>query len=632
MFDAVRNNKRVVQGFLLLITVPFALWGVDWYTRSVRGGDEVARVGGIKIGQPEFQQALREQQDRLRASLGSKFDAAMLDTPEARQAVLDSIVSQRMLAQEANKTHVFVNDAQLRQFIASVPAFQDNGKFSMDRYEAIARNQGLSPVGFEMRLRQDLALQQVAAPVAEGAFVARSVADRWIALQRETREVAEFVVKPEQFAAQVKLAPDAAQKYYEANRKLFEIPEQVRAEYVVLNEDALLDQIAVSDDDIKRWYDAHVDQYKQPEERRASHILIEVPKGATAEQQKAARAKIDDILKRVKENPANFEKLAKEQSQDPGSAAKGGDLGFFSRGMMVKPFEDAAFALKLNQVSDVVRSEFGYHIIKLTGIKPEKGRSLEEVKEEIRLELKRQGAGRKFAEVADQFNNVVYEQSDSLKPAADKFKLKIRQSGWLRKGAPLAAGELNNPRLINALFSDDAIKNKRNTEAIEVAPNTLVAARVLEHQAPQTRPLDAVRAEVEKKLTLEEATKLAQKDGEEKLGRLLKGENVDLAWSAPKNLTRTGMPEMSVEGVRAVFKLGADKLPRYAGAKRTDGGFALYKLIAVKPADIKNDDSRSAALRGQLARLYSEEEFGAFMDALKERYPVLINKAALETK
>jgi|PlaIllAssembly_1097288.scaffolds.fasta_scaffold00534_5 peptidyl-prolyl cis-trans isomerase D len=632
MFDAVRNNKRIVQIFLVLITVPFALWGVDFYTRSMGSAGDVATVGKIKISQQEFQQSLREQQDRMRVAMGRDFNPAMVDTPEARQAVLDSMINQRVLSQEAYRSRVFVSDDQLRQFIASVPAFQDNGKFSTRRYESIVRGQGLSEVGFEMRLRQDLALQQLASPVGDGAFIAKGAADGWVALQRETREVAEFVVKPEQFVAQVKLAPDAVQKFYDDNRKLFETPEQIRADYVVLNPDALMESVTVSDEEIKRWYEGHADQYKQPEERRASHILIQLPKDATEEQRKAARAKIEELLKQVRQSPNDFAKLAKDQSQDPGSAANGGDLGFFSRGMMVKPFEDTAFALKEGQVSDVVTSDFGFHIIKVTGVKAEKARSLDEAKEEIRTELKRQGAARKFAEVAETFNNMVYEQSDSLKPVAEKFGLNIRKSGWLTKGAPLAAGELNSERLINALFSDDALKNKRNTEAIETAPNTLVAARVAEHKPAQTQPLDALRAEVEKKLTLDEAARLAQKDGAEKLARLLKGETVDVAWGAPKSVTRAGAPGLSADGLRAVFRLSADKLPRYAGGKLPDGGFGLYKLLSVKPSEIKDDDARAGALRAQLARLYGEEDFAAYMEALKSRYPVEVNKTALEAK
>lgn len=632
MFDAVRNNKRIVQVFLILITIPFALWGVDWYTRSAGVADSVARVGDIKISPQEFHEALREQQDRLREALGTQFDPSMLDAPEARQALVDSLVNQRLLAHQAYDDRVFVNDQQLRQFIASVPAFQDNGKFSMERYDAVVRGQNLSRTGFEARMRQQLAMQQVAAPLAAGAFIAQTAAERWAALQRETREIAEVVVASDAFVGQVKLAADAVQSYYDANRSRFEIPEQVRAEYLMLSPEALIDSVSVADEEVKRWYDAHQDQYRQSEERRASHILIAVAKDAQGDQVKAARARIDVLLKQVRQTPSDFAKLAKENSQDPGSAANGGDLGFFGRGMMVKPFEDAAFALKENEISDVVRSDFGFHIIKVTGLKAEKVRSLDEATEEIRAELKRQAAARRFAEVAEQFANTVYEQPDSLQPAAEKFKLTLRQSNWLVKGAPAAGGELGNERLIAALFSDDAVKNRRNTEAVETAANTLVAARVLEHKPAQLQPLEAVRSEVEKRLIREEAAKLAQKDGEEKLGRLLKGEAVDLAWGPAKTVTRAGSPGMSPDALRAVFRLQPDKLPAYTGAKPGDGSFVLYKLSAVQMPEAKPGDTRPAALRAQLARLYGEEEFAAYLGALRGRYPVTINRALLEAK
>jgi peptidyl-prolyl cis-trans isomerase D len=632
MFESVRSSKRVVQVILLLIILPFAFWGVESYIGNMGTTDAVAKVGDAKITLPEFQQALREQQDRMRNTLGRDFSPALLDTPEARQALIDSLVNQRLLALDAQQDRLAITDEELRRFIASIPAFQEGGQFSMQRYASVVRAQGLSEAGFEYRLRQDLALRQVSAPVSDGAFVSKAVADRWVALQRESRDLAEALILPEQFAAQVKIAPEAVAAFYEANRKLFEVPEQIRAEYLVLNQDALMEQVTVSDEEVVRWYEGHKDQYRQPEERRASHILIQVPKDATDEQRKAARARIEDLLKQVKQNPADFEKIAKQHSQDPGSAANGGDLGFFGRGMMVKPFEDAAFTLKEGQISEVVESDFGYHIIKVTGAKAEHGQTLDEVREEIRTELKRQAAGRKFAEVADSFNNTVYEQSDSLKPAAEKYKLQIAQTQWFSKANPQAAGQLANERLIGLLFADDALKNKRNTEAVEVAPNTLIAARVLEHKPAELRPLDSVRADIETKLRNDEAARLAQKDGEEKLARLMKGESLDLTWSEPKPVTRASVPGMSPDGVRAAFRLPPDKLPGYAGGKLPKGGFAIYKLVGVKSGQADAKDPKAAGVATQLSRLYGEEDFNEYLAVLRARYPVEINKSLLEAK
>lgn len=631
MFDAVRNNKRVVQVFLVLITLPFAFWGVESYVRNVSGGNDAATVGGSRISPQELGQAVRDQQDRMRAALGRGFNPAMFDTPEMRQMALDSLINQRVLLLRAAQDHLTVNDDQLRDTISSIPALQEGGKFSMSRYEAALRNQGLSQAGFEARLRQDLTLQQLVSSVGESAFVARSAADRWLAVQQEEREVSEFAVKPDSFMTQVNLAPDAVKNYYEANRKLFEMPEQVRAEYVVLSQEALADQISVSDAEVKSWYDSHQDRFKQSEERRASHILIQVGKDASEAEQKAAREKIESMLKQVKQNPNDFAKLAKQYSQDPGSAQNGGDLGYFGRGAMVKPFEDAAFALKENQVSDVVRSDFGFHIIKLTGIKPEKARSLEEARGEIAAELKREAAGRKYAEAAEVFSNLIYEQSDSLKPAAEKFKLTPQTSGWIAKGAPQTAAQLNNDKLLAALFSDDAIKSKHNTEAVETAPNTLVAARVVEHKPAELRLLDAVKADIQKKLTQEEAAKLAQKNGGDKLTRLTKGEKLDLAWSAPHAVTRQGAPRMTPEALQRIFKVPADKLPGYAGSAFPDGTYVLYRISSVKQP-VAGDAARAKALRDQYARLRGEDDLSAYLAALRERFPVKINKAVLEAK
>ena len=242
--------------------------------------------------------------------------------------------------------------------------------------------------------------------------------------------------------------------------------------------DSVAAQIEVSADEVKQFYEQNLKQYAQGEERQASHILIAVDSKSSAEEKQAARAKAEELLKQVKQNPASFADVAKKYSQDPGSAAKGGDLGFFPRGAMVKPFEDAVFQMKVGEIAGPVESQFGYHIIRLTAVK---GRGLDDVKKQVELDLKRQKAGKKFSELAEQFNNLVFEQGDSLKPAADALKLPIQNSGWVsRSGSENKL--LNNPKLLQAVFSEDAVKNKRNSEVIDVGNNTLVAARVIEYK------------------------------------------------------------------------------------------------------------------------------------------------------
>ena len=630
MFDIVRNNQRLIQIFLALIMLPFAFWGMDSLVRNPDGGNYAANVGGSKISAQEFQQALREQQERLRPSLGG-MDPAMLDNPEMRRAVLDGLVSQRLIAMQTAKSRITVSDEQLAKYIASAPSLQENGKFSQQRYEMLVASQGMSKEMFEMRVRKDLAMQQGMSAVSDAALPGRAAAVNWVGAQLEEREIAEVVLHPEQYAGQVKLAPDAVKNFYEANKKKFEVPEQLRAEFVVLSLEKMASQLVVGDDEIKAWYQSHPDRYKLPEERRASHILIAAKKDAPAAEDKVAHAKAEGVLAQVRKNPGDFARLAKQYSQDPGSAERGGDLDWFGHGMMVPPFEQAVYGLKENEVSGLVRSDFGYHVIKLTGIRPERVKPLADAKNEIADELKRQAAAKKYAEMAEGFTNTVYEQADSLKPTAEKYKLPVQTSDWITKSGQ-AAPPFTNPKLMAALFADDAIKNKRNTEAVEVAPNTLVSARVLEHKPAALKPLESVAANIEQFLVSQEAVKLAAKDGEEKLARLAKGEKIELAWTAPRAVARAYAPNLAPDAVRAVFKADVAQLPAYAGAA-VPGGYALYRITQVKPYVAGGEEPpRAKALREQYGRVVAEEEFAGWLAMLKQRFPVEINKSVVEAK
>ena len=630
MFDAVRNNKKIVQVFLLLITLPFAFWGVDSYVKNAGQGGELASVGGVAITQAEFQQAQREQQERMRGALGANFNPAMMETPEAKRAVLDNLVNQRLLALDAAKMHLRVSDERVRSTIAGIPAFQENGHFSLPRYEAMLKAQGMTQAVFESRLRHDLVLQQVLGAVAEGVMVPRASTEQVFAVQLEERVVSESRFAAPQYVSSVKLADDAAQKYYDANRKQFEVPAQLRAEYIVLSRDAVADQLAITDADIRKEYDAHQDKFRQGGERRASHILIQADKDAAADVVKAAREKAEGLLKQIKANPADFEKLAKENSQDPGSAEKGGDLGFFARGSMVKPFEDAVFGMsKEGEVSGVVQSDFGFHIIKLTGVKAEKVRAFDEVKGEIAAELKRTEAAKKFAELVEGFSNTVYEQADSLKPAADKFKLAVKTTDWVARNSK-AAAPFDNEKLLGELFSDDAVKNKRNTNAVDVGNGMLVAARVAEFKAASLRAFEEVKPAIEKGLELDEAVKLAEKDGEAKLAQLTKGDSVELQWSPARTVQRT-MQGVPPEIMRAVYRAPSDKLPSYVGVKLPNAGYSLFRIEKVsRPAAPSQDDPRLAAIKQQYARVMAEQDFGAYMMMLRKRYNVKVNAEALE--
>lgn len=626
MFDAVRNNKRIVQLFLALITLPFAFFGVESYVRSVGTGDDVARVGDVKITQQQYQQTLREQQERLRAQLGGQFDPKLLDTPQARQAILDDLIDQQLLLIETGKRKMFASDQAIRTAIGGIEAFKVDGRFSPERYESLLKAQGMTPASFEARLRQDLTLQQLAGGIGQSGLMARTVSDRILAMQTEKRDVQEYRIGVDAFLDKVKLEDGAAKKFYDENSRQFEIPEQARVEFVVLSMETIGGQLTVSDAEIKAWYEGHKDRFQQPEERRASHILIASEKIGKDK----ARAKAEELLKEIQKNPAAFADLAKKNSDDPGSAAKGGDLGFFGRGMMVKPFEDATFSLKDGEISGIVESDFGFHIIKVTGIHAAKEKPLADVRGEIEAELKKAGATRKFAEAAENFSNMVYEQSDSLKPAADKFALAIKQSDWLGRQANPASGTLGNEKLLAALFSEDSIKNRRNTEAVEIAPNTLVAARIVDYKPASLQPFEGVKSTIETVLKRKEAQALARKDGEARLEALKKGED-KLAWGPVKRVSRIDHAALPPAAAPAVFRMESSKLPAFTGVELPGNGYALFRLNKVEAGEAL-DDARKQALLGQLGSLGTQEEVQGYLAALRSRYKVEINKAALEAR
>lgn len=632
MFDAVRNNKKIVQLFLALITLPFAFWGVDSYIKHVGENAEVATVGGTKITQQEFQKVWRDQVERMRGALGANFNPQLFDNPETRLAVINDLVEQRLLLLEVASLHMGTSDEALRDVITKIPAIQENGQFSMARYEAALKSQGLTQAGFEQQLRQDITLKQIAGGLANSAWASKTTADTMYRIQSEERQVEELRFLPEQYLAQVKLDDGAIKAYYESNKKSFEVPEQVRAEYLTLSLDSLLAQLSVPAEEVKSWYEGHKDRYQQAEERRASHILIPINAGASDADKAKAKTLAESVLKEAQGSPAKFAELAKQHSQDPGSAAKGGDLGFFGRGMMVKPFEETVFKLKEGEMSGLVTSEFGYHIIKLTGIKQPKGRSFDEVRPEIEAELKRQLASRKYAESAEAFSNMVYEQADSLKPAADKFKLAVQQTAWLPKAlnpqAAASLGALANPKLLAALFSDDSLKNKRNTEAVEVGQNTLVAARVLEYKPASMVPFDTVKAEIESRLKREAAIKLATAAGEKKLAELKPGVADNAAWGLAKTVARSDGKGLSPQAMASVFKASPIKLPAYTGVEQNGNGYSIYKVLKVSQPE-KVDEVKQKATQQQLISFAAQQDVSTYLASLRNRYKVEINKAAL---
>jgi peptidyl-prolyl cis-trans isomerase D len=628
MFELIRKNKRISQVILAIIILPFMFFGMDAYFGGAPGGGEVASVGGSKITAAEFDQALREQQDRLREAMGGQFDRELFESEAFRRSVLESLINQRVLALHALDSRIVVTQPEMQQVIASLPAFQEDGRFSLERYERLVRAQGMSPSMFEARLAQDLRVQQIATAVADSAFSGTVPARLFLLAQLEEREIREATLPVERFIDQVALDANAAQAFYDANPALFERAPRLRAEYVVFDEAALRRTLSFSEDQIRAYYEGNQDQFGQQEERRARHILIQVSAAAPDAEVAQARERASDILSALRSDPERFEELARTESQDPGSAARGGDLGFFGPGAMVESFEEAAFSLEVGEISDLVRSDFGFHIIEVTAITPATIRPLEEVRGEIVAQLGTQEATRQFAMLAEQFSNTVYEQPDSLQPVAEELGLDIRATDWITRDSG-SVGRFRDQRLINALFAEEVRVGGENTPAIEVERGSLVSARVIEFEAAQRLPYDEVREGIEEQLRAEAAARMAREEGEAVLAGLARGEDTaELEWSTTRTLQR-GAPTMPQAAMQAVFSASVAQLPTHVGAPMPDGSYALFRIDAINHPELADDDPRLQAMAQQYERLMGEKDFNAYIGALRDRYKVEIRAAAL---
>jgi len=632
MYDFIHKRKRLVQLVLALITLPFAFFGVNYYFSNAGHANEVATVDGSKITDVDFDNTLREQQERMQRSLGASYDPSIFQDPEVRYAILEQLIGERLMVDQARRDRLAVSDEQLRQFISQIPAFQEGGKFSQARYEQLLsmQNPARTPVEFAQSVRQGLLLAPLEEPITLANIVARSSVERYLNLLEQQRETAQATIEVDAFLRDVKIDDASVKAFYDANPGSFQVPEQVKLEYVTLSPDAVAASISVDPAEVRKQYDDNPRRFGKPEQREAAHILIAVKPDASAEDKAAAKKKADEIAEQAKKNPAQFAELAKKFSQDTGSAAQGGDLGFFARdGSMVKPFEDAVYGMKVGEIAGPVQSDFGWHIIKLLAVQPAQQQPFDQVKAQIEQDLKRQQAGHKFADVADELQNLVYEQADSLQPVAKTLNLTVQTTPLLSRAQVQALGQ-NSAKFVQAVFSPDSLQAKRNTEAIEIAPNTLMAARVVEYKPAVPRPFDEVKAEIRSDLEHRAASELAQQAGKSKLALLQTGKDAALAFGKPVAVSRN-RPQagFAQPALTAIFQADATKLPAYAGAVNERGGYSLYRIdrIIEPPAP---DAAHLTALNDRVGQEVGRELAAANVASLRAKADVKINQASLE--
>lgn len=620
MFDFIRKHTKVTMGLLFLLIVPsFVLFGLDGYSRSDQNTAVVARVDGQDISQTEWDLAHQNEVNRLRASMPT-IDAKLLDSPEAKYATLERLVRDRVFAVAAFQSGLVVPDQKLQRLYAEDKAIASfrlpDGKF--DRAGFIAQA-GMTPEAYEASLRAELATRQVMVGVSGSGFAAKGAADVSLNAFFEKREVQVARFNTLAYAARVNPSEAELEQFYKSNLTLFQAPEQVDIEYAVLNMEAVTKGITLNEQDLKTYYEQNMTQLAGNEERRASHILIESPASAAAADRQKAKEKAGQLLAAVKKAPDSFADLARKNSSDTGSAANGGDLDFFSRKAMVKPFADAAFSMKKGDVSEVVETEFGYHIIKLTDIRVPKQKTFEEMRPALEAELRQQQAQKKFAETAETFSNAVYEQSDSLRPIAERLKLDVRTASKLtRTPAAGAAGVLANPKFLEALFSPDAVERKRNTEAMDLGGNQLVSGRITQHTPARALPLAEVKDRVRERLQQQRGAEMARKDGAEKLAAW-KANPAAAAFPAAVVISREQAQQLPTETLKAALSADTMALPTLVGVDLGAQGYEVVKVLKVLPRA-----APAAALAQQEQTQYTQwwtsAESLAYYNILKERF------------
>ena len=630
MFEFFRSHGKPVYAILFsLIILAFAVSGMSGYESMFNAGEDVAKVDGRKIKETDLDAAYKNEIERIRAANPS-VDIKLLDTPEAKYATLERLVREQVVGAAARDAHFETSDQRLANELQSDPTIaslrQPDGKIDKERYKLLVGSQGLTPEMFEARVRSQISARQVFKGIQGSGFTTNAVGDVALNAFLQKREIQVAVFDAASFASKVTLTDADLETYYKANQSLFQAPEQANIEYVVLDIETIKKGITVSDEELKSYYEQNQARLATQEERRASHILITSPKGAPAAEQDKAKVKAQALLEAVKKAPATFAEVAKANSQDPGSAVNGGDLDFFARGAMVKPFEDAAYAMKKGDISALVESDFGFHIIQLTDIKSAKQRSFEEAKPELIEEAKKQQAQKKFAEMAETFTNAVYEQSDSLKPIADKLKLEVKTaSNVTRNLSPGAAGALANPKFLNAIFSADAIEKKRNTEALELANKQLVSGRIAQYTAARTLPLVEVKDRVREKLLAVRSFELAKKEGMDKLSAW-KAAPASAVMPAAVEVARNQPQNLPVQIVEATLKADTTKLPDFVGVEVPGRVYYVAKINKVLPP-VAADDATAKQGRVQVSQAWLAAEDQAYYNLLKERFKTDIKLA-----
>ncbi len=628
MFDFFRRHLKLLQYVLLpLVFVSFVLFGIEGYTRFNEGAQKtVAKVGAYNITQLELDNSLRDRVERARRQMPG-IDAKMFETPEMRRLALDALIRERVLATAADKLHLVPTDERVRTLFRNDPQFAQLRDPDGFVNPAVIAALGMSSESFAQRLRDDISARQVVQGLTGSAPAPAVAAAAALDAMYQQREVQVQRFDAKDYLAKVTPTDAEIEAFYKdpVHAAQFRAAEEASVEYVVLDLEALKKNVAVSEDELRQYYTANEKRFTSPEERRASHILIKADKDAPKTEREKAKARAEALLAEVKKDPSKFAEIAKKNSEDEGSAEKGGDLDFFGRGAMVKPFEDAAYGLKPGEVSGVVESDFGYHVIQLAAVRGGEKKSYEAVRAEIEGEFRNQQAQKLFSQAAVDFDDMVYQQADSLQPAADRWKLElVKTERVTREPGAKATGPLTNAKFLEALFASDATQNKRNTKAIDIGASKLAAGRVVKYSPAHQLPLAEVKDKVRQQLAATQAATLAKKLGAEKLMAAraapatgLTDDTLIVSRAQPRDLPRPLLD--------AVLRAPVANLPAFVGVDLGDQGYAVARITKLWGRDPSAADPVKA--KEQYAQVWADAEGQAYYAALKTRFKATVNES-----
>jgi len=638
MLQSIRERAQgVVAWFIvILISVPFALFGINSY---LGGGSELvaATVNGQDITQREFENGYRDFRENLRQRLGDNYRPEMIDEAELRREVLQLMVRNNLLMQKSEELGLRVGDDLVKRVIASLPGFQVDGRFSQDAYERGVRLQGLTPAGFEQQIRRGLVSEQLSKAVTGSEFTTSSELQSLVQLRLQQRDFEYLILPAENFLSGVEVSDEAVEAYYAAHQNDYMAPERIKIRYIDLDVAGIAKSLSADDETLQAYYNQNQSLYKTAEQRRASHILIAVDEGSDEAAIAQARSEAQAVLERVR-GGEDFAAVAKAVSQDPGSAEEGGDLGFFETGVMEPTFDRAVFNLQPGEISDLVRTPFGFHIIKLTEIRESSGKSFEEVRDEVAQAYLKTEAERLFYGYAEQLGNIAYEESHSLQPAADALGIEPKESDWITRDG--AEGILGAPKVIAAAFSEDVLISGNNSEAIELNPEHVMVLRVVDHEEAAIRPLDQVKQAIRDKLRVEKAIERADREGAEWVARLSQGETLAAVAAEkgvviePRKVVSRDERDIPADLLKHLFLMprpeGAG--PVYGQLALASGDLALIALHAVTDGTLAdaNDLGGEAALNNALTRSRGKSYFQHLQGNLRAEADVIITNESTD--